>query len=469
MTSTPLKVLLVAPEKTLLDSLSKFFDLLGLLAVQVTDPHLAATAAASERPDILILDSELLAHGGRELCRAVCGGGLQNHVFTLLLVPDGAPLEDMVEALKLGVDDFLAKPIVFGELLARLRAAARGLEYERRVQAYFGTESLPGLPNENAFRQALAAALAKPDRASSIACVAFDLDFFNRLNYMYGRPQADEALRGVARLLTKSCRPTDLAASRGDDCFCVLLPNRSEGEAGHWAEQFRSLLEETQFSLGTAVESITASFGVAAGVPGACQAEELLERASEALQAAKRSGRNCIMLRTSLDDDANAWTNLGAPGKLFDRTVARDVMTPSAITLKPDDSIVHAAVVFERTAQPAVPVVDLEGNLIGLLMADDLAGRAVEGQYATERVRDLMTTNPVRFGEQALFTELVGFFSEDPRALAVITDGSRPTGIITRNELVSLSEPLTAESFAAQDNDTSTSDYLIVPATSTNS
>ncbi len=51
----------------------------------------------------------------------------------------------------------------------------------------------------------------------------------------------------------------------------------------------------------------------------------------------------------------------------------------------------------------------------------------------------------------------------------MITDGARPTGLVTRNELASLSEPLTAESFGSPDNDASTSDYLIVPATSTTS
>ena len=39
MTSKPLKVLLVAPDKSLLGSLSKLFDLLGLVALQVTDPR----------------------------------------------------------------------------------------------------------------------------------------------------------------------------------------------------------------------------------------------------------------------------------------------------------------------------------------------------------------------------------------------------------------------------------------------
>ena len=120
MKPTPLKILLVSRNQAMLAALSKFLDLLGVVAIQVVDPRQATAAAASELPEILILDAELLPNGGRELCRAVCGGGMRNHVFTLLLVDEPARLDEMVEALKLGVDDFLAKPIVFGELLARL-------------------------------------------------------------------------------------------------------------------------------------------------------------------------------------------------------------------------------------------------------------------------------------------------------------------------------------------------------------
>jgi len=467
MTPTPLKVLLVAPQPALLQSLSKFFDLLGLAALQVVDARQAAAAAVSERPDILILDAELLPQGGRELCRAVCGGGMR-HVFTLLLIPETASLEELIEALKLGVDDFLSKPIVFGELLARLRAAARGLEYERRVQAYFGTDPLLGLPNENTFRQALTAALAKPDRVGSVACVALDLDFFNRLNYMYGRPEADDALRSVARLLSKSCRTTDLASSTGDDCFCVLLANRSEAEAGQWAEQFRATLAEAQFPLGSSTESLTASFGVAAATPGTIAAEGLIQRANDALQAAKRAGRNCVVLRSSLDDETNAWTNLGSPGKLFDRTVARDVMIPTPITLRADDTVVHAATLFERTGQVAAAVVDDDGQLVGLILANDIDGGIGQRHDTVEFVRDVMHVEPMSFDEQVSFAELVSFFTQDPCGLAVVIDDGRPSGIVTREGLAELSEPLTAETFASGDTDATTSDCLVVPTSSVN-
>ena len=462
MKSTPLKVLLVSSDQAMLLSLSKFFDLLGLVALQVVDPRLAASAAASERPDILVLDADLLPDGGRELCRAVCGGGMQTHVFTLLLVSEPATLEEMIEALKLGVDDFLSKPIIFGELLARLRAAARGLEYERRVKAHVGTDPLLGLPNANAFRQSLRAALGKTEHAGSVACVALDLDFFHRLNYMYGKPEADDALRSVATLLGKSCHATDLAGTCGEDRFWVLLPGRTEAEAGQWAEEFRVTLSETPIPLGVMSESLTASFGVAACESGSATADEVLTRADEALQAAKRSGRNCVVLRTALDDEGNAWTNLGAPGKLFDRTLARDVMSPCTIVLHPEDSVAHAMDQLELTSQPAVVVVDQEGKLIGLVEGQDLAPTATGGPRRGEQVREVMTSDVARFDEQATFAELVSFFGRDDRSLAVVVDGDVPSGIVTRVGLAALSEPLTADSFAPDGEYEPTSGYLVV-------
>ena len=100
--TTPLKVLLVSRSQSMLVSLSKFLDLLGMAPIEVVEPRHAAAAAASERPDMLILDAELLPHGGRELCRAVCGGGMRNHVFTLLLVEEPATLESLVECSSWG-------------------------------------------------------------------------------------------------------------------------------------------------------------------------------------------------------------------------------------------------------------------------------------------------------------------------------------------------------------------------------
>ena len=76
-----------------------------------------------------------------------------------------------------------------------------------------------------------------------------------------------------------------------------------------------------------------------------------------------------------------------------------------------------------------------------------------------------MLTNPVRFAEDTSFAELVKFFSQDQRWLAVIIAEDKPTGIVTRSGLASLSEPLGANSFAPEGEYQATSDYLVVSET----
>ena len=329
------------------------------------------------------------------------------------------------------------------------------------MQTLLGADSLLNLANAAAFRQALRAALGHIESSKPLACVAADLDFFHRLNYMYGKPQAEEALRTIAKVIEKACHAHDFLAASGEDRFWIMLPDQSESDAGQWAEQLRATLADTQVPLASVSETITASFGVAACEPGELTAEELLSRADEALRR-ETVGRNRVVVRTSLDDEANAWTNLGAPGKLFDRTVAHDVMAPATVTLSPDDAATHAEALLARTGQPAIPVVDAGGKLVGLVVAEEVALRGNDSPRP-ERVADVMNVEPVRFDEEATFAKLVNFFSEFERSLAVVvTEGDKPTGIVTRTGLAALSEPLTAESFASDEEFRPTSDYLLV-------
>ena len=74
------------------------------------------------RYDVLVLDRDLPGVHGDEVCRAVRGERPETGI--LMLTAAGA-LEDLVEGLSLGADDYLAKPFRFAELVARIRALAR--------------------------------------------------------------------------------------------------------------------------------------------------------------------------------------------------------------------------------------------------------------------------------------------------------------------------------------------------------
>lgn len=78
--------------------------------------HVAATAY-----DIVVLDRDLPGVHGDAVCRALAGGSPSR----VLMLTAAGSVEDRVEGLGIGADDYLAKPCDFAELVARIRALAR--------------------------------------------------------------------------------------------------------------------------------------------------------------------------------------------------------------------------------------------------------------------------------------------------------------------------------------------------------
>ena len=201
---------------------------------------------------------------------------------------------------------------------------------------------------------------------------------------------------------------------------------------------------------------ITASFGVAAG--DAAEATELMERASQALQTAKSSGRDCIARWGEFHADANEL----APNRLFDRATARDVMTPCTVFLRADEPAGHAIELLHRTRLEGIPVIDGEGKLVGLCEQYALASLP-EAHYETHRIREVMTTDVATFDEQESFASLMEFFTRDSRSLTIVVHKSRPVGFVTCNGLLALPQPMTTATLAGSASYSDSSDYLHVP------
>ena len=81
---------------------------------------LAKTAVC--RYDVIVLDRDLPGRHGDDVCQTVIAGGTDSRV---LMLTASATIEDRVEGLGLGADDYLPKPFNIAELVARIRALAR--------------------------------------------------------------------------------------------------------------------------------------------------------------------------------------------------------------------------------------------------------------------------------------------------------------------------------------------------------
>jgi len=93
------------------------------MAVDVAlDGDDALESLAVTRYDVVVLDRDLPAVHGDEVCRRIVAGGSGSRV---LMLTAASTVADRVDGLGLGADDYLPKPFDFAELVARIRALAR--------------------------------------------------------------------------------------------------------------------------------------------------------------------------------------------------------------------------------------------------------------------------------------------------------------------------------------------------------
>jgi diguanylate cyclase (GGDEF)-like protein len=437
MGSRPLSVLLVAVDRALLRRLSKFLALSGYDVRQAADWQSSAAAIEAHWPDLLILDGDGTSQHMADLCDALAARSADEPIYSLVLAEH--PSSDAVRrALAAGIDDFLAKPVVYGELLARLRTGARALELERRLARLRGVDHVAQLPNRGACEAHLR-------RAPNASCVLLDLDFFGRVNRLHGHPCGDEILRSVATRLHTAAAPDGVAYSLQGGRFAVVL-STPETAAAVWAERFRTELEQVEVPCSPAPVRLTASFGVA-GADDSAGADQCLRHAEEAMLLAKGLGRNCVVQYRQLADDGAMWAELAVPGKLFERTVASDIMTPCPTTFTATETLAEALTTLRHTQLDALPVVDDQGQLVGVVTAAMAGGTGA----STMRIGEAMLIHVATCRESDSLDTLRDFFSRDTQTHMVVVNGRRPTGIVTADNLVALGVKLTENSFAVSD------------------
>lgn len=457
-----LKILVVTEDRALARELSQFLSSVGYQVLQAAEPHLALSAVDAQSPQILLLSHNLASRTNWELCRELAQRQPSSGQFKLLLIdsPDEGQLQ---EALESGIDDFLLLPLCHGELLARLRAAARVLEFDRRVSQQTYIDPVTGLSSRSALSSQLSNQwMVPPGTSLRVACVVFDIDYFDRINRAHGFAAGNTLLKAIAAELSNLRVGSEILGCLGGNRFCAMLPVTNDAAGVEWAERVRQVLVATKFKVGKTAWQITASFGVASCHDGE-SADERIERATRALHLAKISGRNCVEKWNEFGRDALAPVGLD---KVFERTVARDVMTPCTVFLKADESLSRAVELHERTRLEAIPVVDSAGQLLGLCQKDTAAvALKTDGEHRL--VHDAITTVVQRFDQRDDFPTLMQFFTHDPLALAVVVDDARPLGILNCDSLLALSRPVAPENLAAKRPCGDTSDYLRVPDTNT--
>jgi len=115
-----MRVLVVEDHGTLADRIVQGLRQAGMAVDSVYDGAAALEAVAHTDYDVMVLDRDLPVVHGDQVCREVAGSGPR-----ILMLTAAADVENRIVGLELGADDYLGKPFVFAELVARVRALSR--------------------------------------------------------------------------------------------------------------------------------------------------------------------------------------------------------------------------------------------------------------------------------------------------------------------------------------------------------
>jgi DNA-binding response OmpR family regulator len=115
-----MRVLVVEDHATLADRIAQGLRQAGMAVDAVHDGAAALEAAGEAAYDVIVLDRDLPVVHGDKVCRELAGSGPR-----ILMLTAAGGVEDRIDGLERGADDYLGKPFAFGELVARVRALSR--------------------------------------------------------------------------------------------------------------------------------------------------------------------------------------------------------------------------------------------------------------------------------------------------------------------------------------------------------
>ena len=192
--------------------------------------------------------------------------------------------------------------LILESLCQQVAVVLRRVQVFREMERIATTDSLTGLRNFRFFRRRLEEEVDRAERYGvTFSVVLVDIDGLGRFNEEQGFVAGDLLIREVGQILRSNTRRVDLVARYGGGRFAILMPETDRTGAMAAAKKLVSKVAEAAFMdmRGERRAKATVRAGVATYPVDGRSADDLLRRAGEALDEAKRRGGNCAAVPPS--------------------------------------------------------------------------------------------------------------------------------------------------------------------------
>lgn len=272
----------------------------GMEAVAFTDPFAALEAMVELKPDLLLTDLYMPQMLGIEFA-GVIRQKANYDALPIMFLSHELNVDDHLDALRVGGDEFLLKPIRDEHLVGAVSIRAARF---RSLNALMSMDGLTGLLSQITTKLQLEELLPLALRRNAPLCfVMIDIDHFKQINDRFGHPAGDRVLRMLARLLKQGVRRSDIVGRFGGEEFAIVLPDTSMEDAVKLIDTLRERFATTPQQHESEIFHVSLSAGVSSSQEHGRMAS-LIQAADAALYRAKAAGRNCVRTDSSARGDS---------------------------------------------------------------------------------------------------------------------------------------------------------------------
>ena len=287
------KILLIDDDLTILKLLENAFTMEGYTIYICDDPISAFELIDTIKPDVIILDILMPEVSGYELLGKIKAKPEYADIHVIFLSAVGST-EDRIKGVRLGADDYITKPFIINEVLARVEAALRrSNKYKEKLLR----DDFTGAYSRHYFSCRFIEELERYKRNGKVFSIAFvDIDYLRLINEKHGYSVGDCVLKEFASYLNKNIRKCDILFRYGGEEFVVLLPDTDSSKAFLVIDRIKEGFGDKDIDAGDTVIKATFSAGIIQVDDKNMTEEELIKRATSTIYRAKSLGRNTVVI-----------------------------------------------------------------------------------------------------------------------------------------------------------------------------
>ena len=258
---------------------------------------------------IAILDWMMPKMDGIELCRRIRKASVTHYVYVLFLTSK-RNIQDIVEGLETGGDDYMTKPFAREELISRIMVGRRIINLEhklneanKKLYVLAITDPLTRILNRRELFRRLEGEISRASREKKpYSLIMIDIDRFKRVNDTLGHTAGDRVLIEITDRIKAELRPYDILGRYGGEEFFVGAPGTDAKTGKNIAERIRVSISNKPFQIDGNNLDMTISIGITSAIPSgrnkdtARILDAMIEKADSALYRAKETGRNRVVV-----------------------------------------------------------------------------------------------------------------------------------------------------------------------------